>query len=160
MHAQPNTCETGAAWRAVGLAEEPAVGAHLVTPRGYYSHHGVYVGHGRVIHYPGLSSGLRWGPVEEVTLEHFADGRRVEVRARAAAQFDAPEIVRRARSRLGEDRYQLLRNNCEHFCAWCVHGTSHSDQVESVRTCAVEAFCAAREALARIWISGYARSWW
>jgi hypothetical protein len=29
---------------------------------------------------------------------------------------------RRARMRVGENRYQLLRNNCEHFCEWCLRG--------------------------------------
>jgi hypothetical protein len=41
-------------------------------------------------------------------------------------------VIRRARSRLGENRYRLLRNNCEHFCEWCVHGISRSLQVERV----------------------------
>jgi hypothetical protein len=38
--------------------------------------------------------------------------------------------MRRARSRLGENRYGLLRNNCEHFCEWCVQGIPRSYQVE------------------------------
>jgi hypothetical protein len=39
-------------------------------------------------------------------------------------------VMRRARSRLGENRYGLLRNNCEHFCEWCVQGVPRSLQVE------------------------------
>jgi hypothetical protein len=42
------------------------------------------------------------------------------------------DIVRRARSRLGERRYHLLRNNCEHFCNWCQLGESRSEQVEAL----------------------------
>jgi Lecithin retinol acyltransferase len=38
--------------------------------------------------------------------------------------------VRRARSRIGEDDYRLLTNNCEHFCNWCLCGVSRSAQVE------------------------------
>lgn len=26
---------------------------HILTPRGVYSHHGIYIGHGKVIHYDG-----------------------------------------------------------------------------------------------------------
>jgi lecithin:retinol acyltransferase len=40
------------------------------------------------------------------------------------------EIVRRARSRLGESDYRLLTNNCEHFCNWCLSGVSRSVHVE------------------------------
>jgi hypothetical protein len=32
---------------------------------------------------------------------------------------------------VGEDRYRLLTNNCEHFCEWCLHGTARSFQVEA-----------------------------
>jgi hypothetical protein len=41
-------------------------------------------------------------------------------------------VVHRARSRLGEDRYHVLRNNCEHFCEWCVRGQHRSYQVEAL----------------------------
>ena len=44
--------------------EEPPMGAHLVTPRRRYCHHGIYVGDGKVVHYAGLSRSLRRGPVE------------------------------------------------------------------------------------------------
>jgi hypothetical protein len=40
--------------------------------------------------------------------------------------------VRRARSRLGERRYDLLRNNCEHFCSWCQDGEARSAQVAAL----------------------------
>ncbi len=43
------------------------------------------------------------------------------------------EIVRRAWSRIGESRYQLLSNNCEHFCHWCLFGESRSEQVDRLR---------------------------
>jgi hypothetical protein len=39
-------------------------------------------------------------------------------------------VINRARSRVGEDRYRLLTNNCEHFCEWCLHGEHRSYQVE------------------------------
>jgi len=42
------------------------------------------------------------------------------------------EAVRRARSRLGENRYHIIRNNCEHFCEWCLNGVSRSRQLESL----------------------------
>src|SRR5262245_13446836 len=54
--------------------QEPPLASHLVTPLGLYSHHGIYVGNGRVIHYAGLAHGLRRGRVGDVPLESFAHG--------------------------------------------------------------------------------------
>jgi hypothetical protein len=34
-------------------------------------------------------------------------------------------------SRIGEQRYNLLFNNCEHFASWCKTGRHQSGQVES-----------------------------
>lgn len=111
---------------------EPALGAHMVTPRRGYLHHGIYVGDGKVVHYSGFAYGLRGGPVEEVALADFAGGRPVWVRHSSVTQFDHREVVRRARSRLGENLYRLFTNNCEHFCEWCLHGVSRSFQVEAL----------------------------
>jgi hypothetical protein len=111
-------------------AEEPPLGAHLTTPRFGYTHHGIYIGAGRVVHYAGLSRSLARGPVEVVTLARFAGGRGIVVDRGAAARFAPEQVVARAVSRLGEDRYRLATNNCEHFCTWCRSGDGRSEQVE------------------------------
>lgn len=46
--------------------------------------------------------------------------------------YSAKETVERALSRVGEDRYDLLFNNCEHFAIWCKTGVSESYQVQRV----------------------------
>ncbi|WP_322028731.1 lecithin retinol acyltransferase family protein [Paraburkholderia sp. J76] len=112
-------------------ATEPPLGAHLVSRRAGYTHHGIYVGGGRVVHYAGLCVSLHRGPIEEVTLERFAAGYEVDIVAHRGAAFAGREAVARARSRLGEDRYRLLSNNCEHFCTWCVDGKGRSEQVRA-----------------------------
>ena len=112
------------------LAPELPLGAHVVTSRPGYLHHGIYVGGGNVVHYAGLGPGLRRGPVEEVPFAHFTRGRPAWVRSGATPKFDQWEVIHRARSRVGEDRYRLLTNNCEHFCEWCLHGEQRSYQVE------------------------------
>src|SRR3990170_970877 len=114
--------------------ETPPLAAHLVTPRSGYTHHGIYVGCGKVVHYAGLSRSWRSGPVEEVTLAEFACGRSIRVRPCSNPQFDPSEVVARARSRLGEDCYQVLTNNCEHFCEWCLRGKNRSSQVDRIRS--------------------------
>ncbi|MFT4067995.1 lecithin retinol acyltransferase family protein [Paraburkholderia sp.] len=105
------------------------IGAHLVTQRNGYEHHGIYVGNGRVVHYAGFASSAHRGPVEEVELARFAAGHPLSIRATPSARYAGAEAVSRARSRLGENRYRLLTNNCEHFCAWCLLGESRSEQV-------------------------------
>ncbi|HXD05787.1 MAG TPA: lecithin retinol acyltransferase family protein [Burkholderiaceae bacterium] len=106
------------------------LGAHLVTPRRWYTHHGIYVGAGQVVHYQGLCSSLRRGPVERVSLCEFAHGNPVRVHGETGVKYSDIEVVDRACSRLGEDAYHLLRNNCEHFCSWCLNGAARSPQVE------------------------------
>jgi len=112
--------------------QEPPLGSHLVTPRRGYLHHGIYVGGGRVVHYAGLAGGLQRGPVEEVPVAQFARGRIVWIKSHAPASFECREVIERARSRVGEDCYRLLTNNCEHLCEWCLRGEPRSYQVEAL----------------------------
>jgi len=109
--------------------EEPPLGSHLVTPRAFYTHHGIYAGDWRVIHYSGLTCHVRRGPVEETSLACFADSRAILVR-RDECFYSGREVVERARSRLGECKYTILRNNCEHFCGWARRNESRSQQIE------------------------------
>jgi Lecithin retinol acyltransferase len=113
-----------------GLEQEPPLGAHLTTSRRGYTHHGIYVGHSRVVHYSGLSGFWQCGPVEEVPLSRFAAGRAVRVLNHEQTSYSPQEIVRRARLRIGENAYRVLTNNCEHFCNWCVCGVSRSARAE------------------------------
>ena len=109
---------------------EPQPGTHLVTPRHGYRHHGIYVGEGKVMHYGGLCRSLHSGPVEEVSIVRFAAGHEIWIKPSPLPKYDGQEAVQRARSRLGENQYRLLTNNCEHFCTWCLYGESYSEQVE------------------------------
>jgi len=128
---RPHPGEDGVGHDRLLLAgQEPPTGAHLVTPRIGFVHHGIYLGSGKVIHCGAVSRLLPRGPVEEVSLQHFSRGRRVWVRSGAPVQFSPQEIVERARSRIGEDQYHILKNNCEHLCEWCLRGRHRSYQVE------------------------------
>jgi Lecithin retinol acyltransferase len=121
------------AWE-LGAHRMLPLAAHVITSRVGYTHHGIHVGNGRVVHYSGLSRGWRGGPVEEVSLTEFARGRQVRVRVHVGARCDHDEVVARARSRLGEDRCRALSNNCEHLCEWCIYGENRSRQVEVLRS--------------------------
>ena len=111
--------------------QEPPVGAHVVTLRRGFTHHGIYVGRDMVVQYGGLARGWRRAPVEEVPLEEFALGYPVWVRSAESPRFDRNTVVSRARSRVGENRYAILTNNCEHFCEWCVRDEPRSYQVNA-----------------------------
>lgn len=110
--------------------EEPPLGAHLVTPRIGFVHHGIYVGQGKVVHCGALATFVPRGPVEEVSLSYFSRGRPISVRSGLPVRFTAQEVIERARSRTGEDSYRLFTNNCEHLCEWCLRGRHRSYQVE------------------------------
>jgi Lecithin retinol acyltransferase len=116
--------------RLLATAEEPQPGSHVISPRRGYVHHGIYIGDGKVVHYAGLARGRVRGCIEEVSLAEFAYGRSVWTRSSDLPAFVPRDVIRRARSRVGENRYRILRNNCEHFCEWCLRGESRSYQVE------------------------------
>lgn len=116
--------------RRLAADDELAIGAQVVTRRHGYRHHGIYVGDGWVVHYAGWSRSLRRGPVQQVTLVQFAGGHEIWVLLPSNARYSGEDVVRRARSRLGEDRYRVTTNNCEHFCTWCVSGECRSEQID------------------------------
>jgi HRAS-like suppressor 3 len=113
------------------MENQVPIGAHLTTPRGLFAHHGIYVGSGRVVNYSGLFRRPRHRVVEELSLSQFTKGFAFRVISGRAARFTGEDAVARARSRLGERRYRLWTNNCEHFCEWCLSGVSQSHQVEA-----------------------------
>lgn len=104
-------------------------GDHISSSRIGYSHHGIYLGDGQVIHYAGYANGPSAGKVEIVSIEDFAAGNGVRVAAHPLRLYGAEETIRRACSRLGEDLYSLFLNNCEHFVFWCLYGVHWSRQV-------------------------------
>lgn len=112
------------------MSASPQLGSHLVSPRTGYTHHGIYAGNGKVIHYAGLGDGLHSGPVEQTTLAKFQGGRSYRVKKHKDASFNGKEAVERARSRIGENVYCLFSNNCEHFVTWCIEGDHASAQID------------------------------
>ncbi|MFL2515443.1 MAG: lecithin retinol acyltransferase family protein [Parasynechococcus sp.] len=100
---------------------------HLQVPRrhGLFNHHGIDLGDGTVAHYLEGREILR-SPISE-----FSQGEVVSVLNHANAS-PAGVTLRRAMGRLGEQNYNLLFNNCEHFATWCKTGRHRSGQVDSV----------------------------
>lgn len=120
-------------WSPPLIADEELVpGTQLIIRCRGYQHHGIYAGDRRVVHYAGR---VRYpqGLIEEVSLTEFIDGCSLSLGHSPDNWTCGGVIVRRARSRLGERRYDIFRNNCEHFCNWCRAGEQRSEQIESLR---------------------------
>lgn len=121
------------------------IGDHLVTPRTGYTHHGLYIGNGEVIHYSGFANGRATGTICICTIEEFGNGRSVSVKEHLVRPYDRKQSVERALSRLGEDWYNVLVNNCEHFVNWCINGLHSSVQVNRLIEAVSSAYNAANE---------------
>ncbi|MCX5966242.1 MAG: lecithin retinol acyltransferase family protein [Cyanobacteria bacterium] len=104
-----------------------AAADHLQAPRqhGLFMHHGIDLGDGTVAHYLEGREILRSPRLE------FSRGQPITAVPYAPADCSPAGVtLRRAMGRLGEQRYNLLFNNCEHFAHWCKTGRHRSSQVE------------------------------
>ena len=110
----------------MALGDQIYVWREFVKLKGVYQHHGIDVGDGNVIHYRKPSE-----IVECTSFETFSKGNPVYVRQYAQGFcFIGNVVLHRAKSRLGENKYNLLLNNCEHFATWCKIGISKSEQIK------------------------------
>ena len=94
---------------------------------GLYKHYGIDCGDGTVIHYRKPSE-----TIEQTSMATFSQGNPVYVAEFSEGFGYIPDVVvARAESRLGEQDYNLLFNNCEHFTSWCKTGINDSKQVRN-----------------------------
>ncbi|WP_186193981.1 lecithin retinol acyltransferase family protein [Burkholderia gladioli] len=119
-------------------------GDHLWVQRFGYEHHGLASGRDTVIQYSGKDGIFETGLIEEVPLSAFAKDRKVRFVDHPDRLHGRLESVRRARQRIGEEEYNLVFNNCEHFVTWCIEDEHTSEQVNkmvrSMGTTAATAF--------------------
>ena len=97
----------------------------FVNIEGVYQHHGIDCGDGTVIHYRKPSE-----VIERTSLAVFSRGNSILVKEYIKGFCFVPDVVvSRAKSRLHEQQYNLLFNNCEHFATWCKTGINDSKQI-------------------------------
>lgn len=104
-----------------------ATADHLQVPRqhGLFDHHGIDLGDGTVAHY------LEGRQILRSPLADFSRGEPISVVSYPENDVSPVGVtLRRAMGRLGEQRYNLVFNNCEHFASWCKTGRHRSSQVE------------------------------
>ena len=136
----------------------PKIGDHIFVDRSVfgiklYEHHGIYVGDDMVVHYNGLARGIVFekscfeeilsnvvpldkrnvAKVEMTSLEEFTSGDILQIKKHANAPFSGVDIALRAKERIGEQKYNLIINNCEHFCSECIFGEHVSEQVQNAK---------------------------
>ncbi|MHA3083828.1 lecithin retinol acyltransferase family protein [Acinetobacter sp. ANC 5383] len=112
------------------MAKVPfSVGTHLIVKHFGYTHHGIYAGRGRVIHYSGFAHLFKKKPIEMTSLAQFSHGKKILVRHYQQPKYKGRAVVRRMRSRMHENNYHLIINNCEHLCSWAITGLESSPQV-------------------------------
>ena len=104
-----------------------AAADHLEVPRqhGLFNHHGIDLGDGTVAHY------LEGREILRSSRDDFSQGQPISVVEHDHASSTGVTL-RRAMGRIGEQNYNLLFNNCEHFAIWCKTGRHRSSQVESM----------------------------
>ena len=100
---------------------------HLQVPRqhGLFNHHGIDLGDGTVAHY------LEGKKILRSSIEEFSNGEAIKI-IHHKNPLSQRITIRRAMSRLGEQNYNLLFNNCEHFANWCKTGYHKSPQIEKL----------------------------
>ena len=101
------------------------VADHLKVLRqhGLFTHHGIDLGDGTVAHY------LEGKAIIRSSTKEFCKGETYSVVIHTDSS-PTGITLRRAMSRIGEQRYNLLFNNCEHFATWCKTGKHRSNQME------------------------------
>lgn len=121
--------------------DEPQMGDIVRICLGEIYHYGIYVSDEEIVQFgePPTTILRRDDEVEVCVtdINGFLCGKFLEVgkldRKEAKKARTSNEVVRIARSRIGEKGYSILYNNCEHFVNECVFGEKTCSQTDSIR---------------------------
>lgn len=120
--------------------DSPKMGQIIRTRVSFYYHYGIFVSEDEVIQFglptdPGKSADQIKVLVSDIYT--FLNGGELETAKPTLAEKKTmrkpEEIVKTARSRIGEGGYDILHNNCEHFVNECAFGKSNSSFLDDVR---------------------------
>ena len=103
----------------------------IYTKHGLYIHYGIYINENCVFHYDGKIDDffLRKMCISKTTIDRFLDGNSQYYIDKRNSKFDNDEVVKRATQKIGEEKFNLIFNNCEHFSMWCKADLKTSKQV-------------------------------
>lgn len=100
-----------------------------------YQHFGIYLSDNCIIHYDGKQDDLllRKMYVRVTDIERFLNGKEnYKVKQIKNRNYSSDEVVKRAKSKIGSQDFNIILNNCEHFANWCKTGNRKSNQVNLV----------------------------
>lgn len=111
-----------------------AAGDHIKVRRvgGLYSHHGIDMGDGTVVHFSGEPTRLRDAQVCRVGMAEFLQGEKPRVVRHGDRERPPEEVLRVAEELVGSQDYSVFFNNCEHFATHCKTGIRQSRQVRKI----------------------------
>ena len=136
--------------RTISQLSELRPGDHIKVNKEKYDHHLLVVKvvsdeEVHVIHYSNGDEGpkirFQWPPTrpdmglitEEVRRTNPAKVTVLTFRDAPETVYTAEEAFERARTRLGEKRWELFTNNCEHLVNWALTGVARSSQHDAVK---------------------------
>ncbi|MCJ7595270.1 MAG: lecithin retinol acyltransferase family protein [Desulfobacterales bacterium] len=94
----------------------------------FYTHHGIYMGDGKVIHVTGSIREKVDPEVRETDLSTFLKGGTLK-RRQYKVRLPPSETIRIAKRHISDKSYSMIWNNCEHFATYCATGKRKSRQV-------------------------------
>lgn len=122
------------------VVKTPEYGDMIRTKVQFYHHYGIFVSEEQVIQFGLPNDPLQAADTIRVLssdIHTFLQGGELEVaqpdRAEKKTMYSPAEIVERAEQRLGQDGYDILHNNCEHFVNACAFGKHESLFLQDVR---------------------------
>lgn len=119
---------------------------HIHVCFGSFVHHGIDCGDGTAIYYDGEK-------VIQTSIPVFCNSNHYLVKR--YGRFDADDVViNRAKSCIGEAKYDLIFSNCEHFATWCKTGSHRSEQVKNASALAISASASSAAVAAGIGVVG------
>ena len=122
------------------VVKTPVRGDIIRTKVQFYYHYGIFVSQEQVIQFGLPNDPLQMADTIRVLTSDvytFLQGGELEVaepdRTERKAMYSPTEIVERATQRLGQDGYDILHNNCEHFVNECAFGKHESSFLQDMR---------------------------
>ncbi|XP_065932534.1 phospholipase A and acyltransferase 3-like [Magallana gigas] len=104
--------------------------------RSWYNHWAVYIGNEEIVHLKS-KEGMQLITIKgEVVIESVWDqvkDSRVDINNKLDTKHrprSAQEIVQDAVSKIGNTKYNMFWQNCEHFATYCRYGVNSSQQVK------------------------------
>ncbi|XP_055896313.1 phospholipase A and acyltransferase 3-like [Biomphalaria glabrata] len=137
------------------ILEQLTPGDRVQFKRGVYSHWGVYIGDRKIVHLAGedndgINGNIQAKHVFTISGKTFNKARVVvddfwdvvgedkafinNDRDKKWSALQPDIIVKNALEKIGQEGYNLICSNCEHFANFCRYGLSKSDQVDNFLT--------------------------